>query len=146
MNLSDPSAPLMRKGTNAAQMQLSLYGQVSRTGESSLASSKCRSPVRELFFSGGSCRVSISRLGCPFWFFDALLTLAHRLTRKFRHRFALALMDQQNVPFLLSCYTQKRKKIKCCANICNGESPNCTTDFLVQEYDNDDKVAIFSIK
>lgn len=110
MNLSDPSAPLMRKGTNAAQVHLSLYRQVSRMGENSLASSKRRSPVRELFFSGRSCRVSISRPGCPFWFFNALLALAYSLTGKLRHlHFALALVDLQNVPILLSFYTQKKR-------------------------------------
>jgi len=134
----------MRKGTNAAHMHLSLYRQVSRMGENSLASSKCCSPVREFFFSGGSCRASVSRLGCPFLFFDVLLALAQGVTGKLRHlHFALALMDQQNVPFLLSFYTQKEDEVLYCANICNGESPSSTTDFLVQESDRDDKVAIF---
>lgn len=99
MSSSDPSAPVMRKGTNAAQIHPSLYRQAI------LASSKCLSLVRELFFSGGSCRVSISRLGCLFWFFDALLALAHGLTGKLRHlHFALVLTDQHNVPFLLPFY------------------------------------------
>lgn len=90
-------------------MHLSLYRQVSRMGGNSLASSKCCSLVSELFISGGSCRVPISRLGCPFLFFDALLALVHGLTGKLRHfHFALVLMDQQNVPF--SFYTQKGKK------------------------------------
>lgn len=115
MYFSDPSAPLMRKGTNAAQVHLSLYRQVIRMGENSLVSPKCCSPVRELFFSGGSCRVFISRLGCPFWFFDVFLALANGQTGKLRRlHFALAVMDQQNVPFLFSFYA-KKKKIKCCA-------------------------------
>lgn len=100
MSSSDPSAPIMRKGTNAAQTHPACTGkQFWPLLNDNL--------VRELFFSGGSCRVSISRLGYPFWFFDALLALAHGLTGKLRHlHSALALTDQHNVPFLLSFYTQ----------------------------------------
>lgn len=140
MSFSDPSAPITQKGTNAAQMHPNLYRQAI------LASPKCHSPVRQMFFIGGSCRLSISRLGSLLWFFDAFLALVHGLTGKLRHlHFALVLTHQHNVPSLLSFYTQyiNKKKIKCCANICSGQNPSCTRDFLVQEYDRDDKVAIF---
>lgn len=107
MSFSDPSAPITQKGTNAEQMHPSLYRQAI------LASPKCHTPVREMFFTGGSCRFSISRLGYPFWFFDAFLALVHGLTGKLRHlHFALALTHQHNVPFLLSFYTQYKIKKK----------------------------------